>query len=167
MTTEYLLQHYDLIKSRLFQRYPDVNVDDVVQDTYCHALESIQRLGHPAVPPAWLWTLAKRVIARQRLLAPPPYEAADLDGLVAATREPWKICAARELYDGALKRIDQLGQRGQRLVKGYYLDQRPLCILAQENGMTRGAAKSFVNRARRTLRKKTRGWRNELCYVQA
>jgi RNA polymerase sigma factor (sigma-70 family) len=159
MHTDYLAEHYGLLKTRLLKHYSGISVDDVVQDTYCQALDSVARLGHPSAPAAWLYTIATRVIARQRLLAPPHCEIADLEALATAEPGPLAVASEADLHQVILSRVARMSLRRRHLFRGYYLLHTPINSLAREAGMTHAAVKTALWRVRSSLRSIAKRWK--------
>jgi len=150
---------YGIVATRLLRQYSNISVDDVMQETYCQALESVTRLQTaPAMPAAWLWTIATRIVARQRRFHR-TYDSGDPDTLVCRSPEPWQIVSQAELRDGLRKRLERLDPRRKHLLEGYYVHKNPLYVVADQVGISRSAAKTCLMRTRNSLRRSVRGWR--------
>lgn len=129
------------------------SVDDLVQDTYVEAYQTIRNRGPPRNPWSWLVTIGKRTAARRG----PRYRGmlrCDEEGFhpEACERSPLEELVAREGYEADQRALRQLDAERQRLLEQHYRDQKSYIQIARESGSTPGAVKAKSLRARKQAR---------------
>ncbi len=133
-------------------RQPE-RVDDAVQDVFLKALERLGTLREPARLDTWLKAIARNV-ATDQLRARPELDLDEVDDELLVANAP-SIVELGELPDlsrlvhGALAELSERDTQAIAMVA--YLDATPAEI-AEALGVSVGAAKVVVHRARRRLR---------------
>jgi len=126
--------------------------EDVTQETWLRAIRAWQADGLPDRPPAWLATVAARLLANH-FRRPAVARAAPgaVDRLTApdagAARDAHE---RRSLVERALARLP-LPQ--VRLLEAFHYDRRAVADIAAESGLSERAVEGRLRRARRTLRR--------------
>ncbi|HSK24039.1 MAG TPA: sigma-70 family RNA polymerase sigma factor [Egicoccus sp.] len=127
--------------------------EDLVQDVWVRVLRSLPRLNDPAVFPAWLFTLARRVVLddlRRTYRRPSIDDGADPDGPATGDSE---ADVARLLGRVDLDRaLATLGADDREAVVLFHLLDLPIDDVAAIAGVPPGTVKSRLHRARRRLR---------------
>ena len=125
--------------------------DDLAQEAWVRVVRGLPRLREPARFPAWVFTLARRVVVDElRQAYRQPVLDVGADGLIDAPA----VDDVRHLLDrvdlaAALARLSPIDR--EAVVLFHLLDQ-PLAVVTTVLDVPAGTVKSRLNRARRQLR---------------
>jgi len=146
---------YHVVRSTLGGRGGDRDAADVVQDTFVRALERLDSLQSPDRFRPWLLSIARNAAtdtlrARSRSDLPPDQDAPE--ELADPARGPDEVVRLAELTELVRGAVADLAPRDAAAVTmvtqlGYSLEE-----VAAVFGITHGAAKVLLHRARRRLR---------------
>ena len=123
--------------------------EDLVQDTWMHALDTWPARGVPDEPLAWLIRVARNTLASHyRRLPPQPVDPAtlDLESGEIATETP----DAAAIVGWGLAR---LRRSHAEILEAFYFDDKPLRDIALERSLSERAVEGRLRRARAKLRK--------------
>ncbi len=149
-----LLRHYRTVRSYLthFSR-PWCTADDLLQETYAQAYQTVRNRGPPEKPLSWLRAIATRTA--YRVLRHERQHRGEVleDVLDKHTRQPLDELITQEqlaLLSGALR---NLSDADQKLLDGYYVRDMSCRELGHAYGFSRDAVKTRLHRARERLKK--------------
>jgi RNA polymerase sigma-70 factor (ECF subfamily) len=121
--------------------------EDVVQETFMHAVRDWRVHGFPQSPLAWLKTVARNLLATHyRRRRPDVTDPASIDRFLDDRRATDQ--AAQLVYWG----LAQLKPQAALLIEAFHLDGKPVRHIAKEMGLTERAVEGKLSRARHALR---------------
>ena len=131
----------------------DQDAEDAFQATFLILVRKAAAIGRRELLSNWLYGVAARVAARARLVATrhQARETADMERVVAATREPAKAMEMSAVIDEEVQRLPAK-YRGPVVL--YYLQGRTNEEVAGELRCPVGTIKTRLSRARELLRKR-------------
>jgi RNA polymerase sigma factor (sigma-70 family) len=138
----------------------DADAEDVVQQALVNASLSLRREpGREIEPRPWLYRVTTNAaIDHRRARAVRPlgdrtHSEPDLDALSApAGSDPHEVIAGRETVRSIVDRIRGLSPNQRRAATARFLEGRSHDEIAGELGVSKGAARELIHRARRNLR---------------
>lgn len=131
---------------------PGPRAQDLTQDVWVRVLRSLPRLREPARFPAWLFTLARRVVVDELRQAyrRPAIDDADPDGSPGDDTAPDLVRLLDRIdLDRALATLEA---RDREAVVLFHVLDLPIDDVAAIAGTPAGTVKSRLHRARRQLR---------------
>ena len=147
-------RHIDAVRREISRTTGDAPVVDLAHDVFIRALEALPSLREPAAFKGWLLTIARRAAIDQRACRgrEQALDDADTDALEDGGRRPDDLATLRELtmlVRGTVAGLSARDAAAVRLVTdlGFSPDD-----LAPALGLTPGAARVVLHRARRRLR---------------
>jgi RNA polymerase sigma-70 factor (ECF subfamily) len=121
--------------------------EDTVQETYMRALSHWRRKGQPAVPLAWLKTVARNLlISHYRRINPKSLQEVEFD-IENGGRDSGKRHDAAVLSLG----LAHLKTKESRLLDAFYFDEQSVGEIAAESGLSERAVEGRLRRARQKL----------------
>ena len=129
-------------------------VADVVQETFLRALEKLDRLREPARFRAWIGAIADNVIVDHHRVAARsrPLDDETSDALASADAPPCSIAEARDTVHLARRAVATLAPRDAEVIRLVGVFGLSPAELGRAVGISPGAAKVRVHRARTRLR---------------
>lgn len=149
-----LLQYYRVVKLRIRHKFPRVSIDDVMQETFYQATDSVQRHGYPRKPEAWLCKIAERMALREyRKQRRMGACSVDLEEVVEQAPAPWEQVAERDAQQKIIERVTNISPTRVAALLGHYFDGLSCQELAEEYGSAPTAIKGHLYRGRIALAK--------------
>lgn len=156
-----LLEHYSTVERYLSRhRPPDLDVHDLIQDTYLRAYTTMRSRGPPSKPVPWLITLARRSLAsayrirtRVRQLRVAVLAHDTLEALLTDARDNPAFLAERlEAWTVLKAGLEGLEPKDKHLLIEHYINGRSRQELSVEFGTTEWVIRTRLYRARQRLR---------------
>jgi RNA polymerase sigma-70 factor (ECF subfamily) len=147
-------RHLDAVRKEIRRASDDAPVVDMAQDVFVRALEALPSLREPALFRPWLLSIARRAAIDQRRARrhEQPLDDAVADELSDGAHQPHDVAELRELAGLVRGMVAGLSRRDATAVRlivdlGFSPDELALAL-----GVTPGAARVVLHRARRRLR---------------
>ena len=122
--------------------------EDITQETYLRAVVQWQKRRTPDKPLAWLQTVARNLLLNHyRRKKPKSLEELNLKE-VLETAPLAGPDAAAVVYWG----LAHVGRRPRRVLEGFYIEGKPVRIIAAELGVSERAVEGRLRRARQALK---------------
>jgi RNA polymerase sigma-70 factor (ECF subfamily) len=148
------IRHLDAVRKEIRRASDDAPVVDMAQDVFVRALEALPSLRDPALFRPWLLSIARRAAIDQRRARrrEEPLDDAVTEELSDGAHQPHDVAELRELAGLVRGMVSGLSRRDATAVRlivdlGFAPDE-----LAVALGVTPGAARVVLHRARRRLR---------------
>ena len=123
--------------------------EDITQETYLRAVVQWRNGRRPDKGLAWLQTVARNLLLNHyRRKKPKSLDALQLKD-VLETAPPGGPDVAAVVYWG----LARLGRRPRRLLEAFYIEGKPVRMIAAELGTSERAVEGRLRRARKTLKK--------------
>jgi len=147
-------RHIGAVRREIARTTGDAPVGDLAQDVFVRALEALPALREPAAFGGWLLTIAHRAAINQRAFRgrEQSLETTDSEALPDGGRQPDDLAALGELAElvrGAVAGLSARDAAAVRLVTDFGFSPEDL---GPALGVTPGAARVVLHRARRRLR---------------
>jgi RNA polymerase sigma-70 factor (ECF subfamily) len=151
---EQLLLRYQVPVLNFLRRHLSrQDAEDVLQDTFVRAYESINRYRPEWRFASWLFTIARRLSVNHMRRSRPAPDSDVLDGVAGLEAEPGEILAKREqrqqLWDLARR---ALNERSVSALWLFYAEDMPIKEIARVLDSTPDSVKSTLSRARGKLK---------------
>ncbi|MGI8462068.1 MAG: RNA polymerase sigma factor [Solirubrobacterales bacterium] len=138
----------------------DSDAEDVVQQALVNASLALRREPEREIEPKpWLYRVTTNAAIdhrRARAVRPlgdRPFEEPDLDSTIEAPGgDPHDVVAGRDALRSVVAGIQDLSPNQRRAATARFLEGRSHNEIASELGVSRGAARELISRARRNLR---------------
>ena len=142
------------------QALPDARYDeDLAQDVFVEAYYALDTLREHRKFSAWLRQIARNVCISwlRRRRTPESCESLVLDDSLEllsqeSVQTPEEQLMVREEFDLLLVRLDLLSEIDQKLIRLYYLEGQSYQTISKMSGISAGAIKSRLHRARVKLK---------------
>lgn len=129
---------------------PDSRAEDAVQQTFLSAYRALPRAGDVQLR-AWLYRIAHN--AAVDALRRPGWDDAQLDPRVDGVARPDQVVLRRERFDQVIAAVRNLPPRQRDAIVLRELEGRSHEQIAAELGLTAGAARQLIGRARANVRR--------------
>jgi RNA polymerase sigma factor (sigma-70 family) len=126
---------------------PDGRGEDLVQQAFLSAFAALRAGSDVKHLRGWLYQIVRNASARER-----PARVVPLDGSIPAPDTVEDVVAQRALALGALAELGRLPDRQREAMVGTALDGLARADVARSMGLTEGAVRQLIHRARRTVR---------------
>ena len=151
-----LLSHYQDVRNYLGRfETPLFSRDDLVQETYLRALETVRIRGPPGPVKPWLLTIAKRTgIEGWRRSQMRITESLVAEPVTSEKPEVLDELVGYEERDQVARAIQRLQPAARTLVSAFYFDGRKLVDLEREQALPEGSLRRLLLRARNEIRRR-------------
>jgi RNA polymerase sigma-70 factor (ECF subfamily) len=130
-----------------------VDVEDILQETYLRALESVGRFSWRSEDSffQWLSGISRNVIREQCRRVRPAAEI-EGEGPPAEAPSPSRVMAREERLDRLQRALDELPTEYKRVLRAVLVEKQPVTEIAHRLGKTPNAVSLLLLRANRKLR---------------
>src|SRR6478752_7646765 len=148
---ELIVERYRGPLLRAARRYlPEARAEDALQQAYIAAWSAIRRGDEIRDLRAWLYRIVHNTALNQLRVA--GYDYAELDEALRGTDAPQEEMERRAVVRQTLAGLAALPDRQREALLRIAVEGRPQEEVARELGVTEGAVRQLVHRARLTLR---------------
>src|SRR6476469_2720483 len=148
---EAMVERYRGPLLRAARRYlPDARAEDAVQQAYIAAWSALQRGDDVRDLRAWLYRIVHNTALNQLRVS--GYDYAELDEALRGTDAPQEEMERRAVVRQTLTGLAALPERQRAALLRIAIEGRTQEEVARELGVTEGAVRQLVHRARLTLR---------------
>src|SRR3954462_7171760 len=148
---EAIVERYRSALMRASRRYlPEARAEDALQQAFISAWSALQRGDEVRELRAWLYRIVHNTALNQLRLA--GYDYAELDEAVRGTDAPQEEMERRAVVRQTLTGLAALPERQREALLRIAVEGRSQHEVARELGISGGAVRQLVHRARMTLR---------------